>query len=270
MTPPIRAFCLGHRLPIFSPGVDFTMVTPVALGLAGEIVIADDGYPRGSEGALSEYAQFFGLAERIAAGDVVADSVYLFQYRKFLSFLEGPRRSTNIPYAFVADAAGAEALMPSLERLLESPEPILVGPSLKCSDSISDQYASSHLPEDFLGLIAACESLELLQGERLDAFRKAGFLLPSPTLCRIDAPFLVELAATLAAVWREFAERFYVRREGYQRRVGGFLLERLHGFLLRERMAAAGRSEPAAMAAMELIVISDSPHIVLTGFDSTG
>ncbi|MEO7794580.1 MAG: hypothetical protein ABIV06_07375 [Thermoanaerobaculia bacterium] len=265
MTPPIRAFCLGHRPAIFSPGIDFTMVTPVPLGLPGEIVVADGSYPHGEDGALSEYAQFFGLAERLAAGDVVADSLYLFQYRKFLSFIQGPRRSTNIPYAFVAGAAAAGELMPSLDHLQASPERLLVGPSFQCPGSVSDQYASYHLIEDFLGLIATCETLGILPGERLNAFRNGRFLLPSPTLCRIDASLLVELADSLDAVWRVFAAHFYVQRTGYQRRVGGFLLERLHGFLLRERLAAAGRIDQAAM---RLIVVSDSPEIVLTGFEA--
>jgi hypothetical protein len=38
----------------------------------------------------------------------------------------------------------------------------------------------------------------------------------------------------LQEAWLLFAKKFYVPRLGYQRRVGGFLLERLHSFLLYE------------------------------------
>jgi hypothetical protein len=33
-------------------------------------------------------------------------------------------------------------------------------------------------------------------------------------------------------VWKEFSTHYHVRRDGYQRRVAGYLLERLHSVLL--------------------------------------
>jgi hypothetical protein len=42
--------------------------------------------------------------------------------------------------------------------------------------------------------------------------------------------------ATLQSVWELFYHTSYEKRDGYQRRVGGFLLERLHSFLIYERL----------------------------------
>jgi hypothetical protein len=41
----------------------------------------------------------------------------------------------------------------------------------------------------------------------------------------------------MRAVWSHFFKHFFTPRPGYQRRVGGFLLERLHSFLILQRLS---------------------------------
>ena len=61
--------------------------------------------------------------------------------------------------------------------------------------------------------------------------------------------------STLRKVWQAFVPHFLQKREGYQRRVGGFLLERLHGFLLLDHVT----SLPVERTTVgRLVIVSES------------
>ena len=123
----IRAFCIGHVRPVFEPTLPFTMLCPQALGLPGEVVLRDDRFGPGIQGAaLAEYSQLFGLQDLLEAGDLVADRLYLFQYRKFIGFRAGGVQATA-PWLRIAPPAEAGSLMPTLEELQAVPQPVVVG-----------------------------------------------------------------------------------------------------------------------------------------------
>ena len=60
--------------------------------------------------------------------------------------------------------------------------------------------------------------------------------MPAPSLGVFRVDIFLKHMEVLKMVWTHFAEHFLVPRDGYQRRVGGFLLERLHSFLICEEV----------------------------------
>lgn len=218
-------------------------------------MILDDSLGERWDGRiLSEYTQLFGLAESGALADV--EMVYLFQYRKFLALTPGPQLAVNIPYAHAANAAEAEALFPAPAELSRLGSSLLIGPSIRIH-SLAHQYARHHLVEDFASFSAALATLPAYGPQRLARFIAGGVLFPAPSLGLFPVALLLDQLRALREAWEVFAADYYVAREGYQRRVGGFLLERLHSFLLVEAIAA-GTVQPVRG---HQIIVSPTPDI---------
>ncbi len=232
------------------------MVCPATFGIAGELVVPDDCYGPGFHGSiLSEYTQLFGLADHLAQLAEKPANVYLFQYRKFVSCASGSRRSSNVPHAFASDPAEAREIFPGPEVLAGLPGQLLTSPALKLERSIALQYAIHHLVEDFAALAVACSLSGVLDPNRIGRFINCPIMFPSPALCLMPTPVFLEMMSTLRKVWQAFVPHFLQKREGYQRRVGGFLLERLHGFLLLDHVT----SLPVERTTVgRLVIVSES------------
>ena len=231
MTPTVRAFCIGHVRPVFEPALPFTMLCPKPLGLPGEVVLPDDRFGPGIHGAvLAEYSQLFGLQDLLEAGDIVTDRLYLFQYRKFIGFKAGGLQA-SAPWLRIAPPAEARSLMPTLDALEATPHPVVVGSMYRLGGSVAHNYALVHVIDDlvaFAGCLHAC-GMDAAAVRRFASFQG---LLPSPALCLVDTPLFLRQMRVLRAAWNEYAAHAFVAREGYQMRVAGYLLERLHSHLL--------------------------------------
>ena len=141
----LRAFCIGHVGPAFVPPVPYTMLCPKPLGLPGEIVMADDRFGAGVDGAaLAEYSQLFGLQDMLEAGDLVADRLYLFQYRKFIGLREGGMQATA-PWVRIARPDDAVALFPRLDQLQSMPQQVVVGSIFKLGSSLAQNLSLIHI-----------------------------------------------------------------------------------------------------------------------------
>lgn len=232
----IGCYCIGHRPPVFQPPFPYTHVTPVACAPGPALVVPDDAFGPMLHGTiLSEYTQLFGLAEHGLREPL--DAVYLFQYRKFISLVPGGQVSPNQPYARAAPAEEAERLFPGPDDLARLGAGVLIGPAVRVR-SIADQYARHHPVEDYAAFCAALASMQAFGSRRLAGFINGQVLLPAPSLGLFPLDLFLSHMQVLREAWETFAPRYYVARDGYQRRVGGFLLERLHSFLLTEAIAA--------------------------------
>jgi hypothetical protein len=227
----VRAFCIGHVRPVFEPTLPFTMLCPKALGLPGEVVLPDHRFGPGIQGAvLAEYSQLFGLQDLLEAGDIVADRLYLFQYRKFIGFRAGGQAATA-PWLRIAPPDQARTLMPTLEELQGTPHAVVVGSMYPLGGSVATNYALVHVIDDlvaFAGCLHAC-GMGAAEVRRFASFQG---LLPSPSLCLVDTALFLRQMRVLRSAWNEYAAHAHVAREGYQMRVAGYLLERLHSHLL--------------------------------------
>lgn len=226
-------YCIGHKAPRFHPPVNFTYVSPIGQGIEGEIVIPDDWL--GSEfygDTLSEYAQLFGLADRLKdcrAGE----SILLFQYRKFLALTNAGTKSANLPYASVCSAAEASQAFPAEASFAEIGDSVLLGPAIKI-DSMARNYASYHVADDFAALCISMRDSGEFTLAQCRKFIETDILFPAPSIGIFHVDLYVDHMEKLERVWKHYAANFFTRREGYQRRVGGFLMERLHSFLITQ------------------------------------
>ena len=228
----IKSFCVGHRPPVFETKIRFQMLCPTPLGIEDEIVIADERFAiPNAGGSLAEYSQLFGLADLISAGDVVAEALFLFQYRKFISPALGGVQG-NSPWVRVTSPAEAKSLFPTDEFLQSTSNKIIAGELYGLGESISANYARVHVVDDLVMFAAACARSGHLTDLDIRSFVTYCGLIPSPALSLIVVPVFLNVMKVLRDVWRIFCESFFVAREGYQRRVSGYLLERLHSFLL--------------------------------------
>ena len=230
-SPIVRAFCIGHVRPVFQPTLPYTMLSPKPLGMAGEVVIEDTRFGHGGDGAeLAEYSQLFGLQEMLISGDVVADRLYLFQYRKFIGFKAGGLQATA-PWVRIAPPEETGTLMPSMDELQASRHAVVVGSMFPLGGSVAKNYAMVHVIDDLVAF-AACLGACGMDPRSVRQFASFQGLLPSPTLCLVDTELFLRQMVVLRAAWDEYARYARMAREGYQRRVAGYLLERLHSHLL--------------------------------------
>lgn len=211
----------------------YQMLCPFSLGVSNELVVDDLRFGSKIDGAaLAEYSQLFALAELLSAGDIIADNLYLFQYRKFISPNEGGLQSVA-PWVKVLTSEAAGPIFPTLNQLDSVSESrIIVGSIFELGGSISENYSLVHVVDDFVMFAAACAQSGQIKAEDIRALATMRGIVPSPALSFIKVDLFLRIIDILRNVWREFSAHYQVKREGYQRRVSGYLLERLHSLLL--------------------------------------
>lgn len=228
----LKSYCIGHVPPIFTPTIEYSMLCPKPLGTANELVVDDNRFgPNVDGGTLAEYSQLFALSEMLQSGDIVADDLFLFQYRKFLSPNEGGLQAVA-PWVKVVPSADAGRIFPSPEQLDSVQNRIIVGSIFELGASISSNYALVHVIDDLVMFSAACASCPDLTPQDIRSLASLRGIIPSPALCYTRVESFVRVMTILKQVWDEFSKHYFVKREGYQRRVAGYLFERLHSVLL--------------------------------------
>jgi len=255
----MKYYCIGHRPPIFSPSEPYIHVSPNVYPELNQLIVPDDLYGEKFHGhILSEYTQLFGLAEYLK--DARRDEkFYIFQYRKFISLKQPTTLSTNQPYAYSASSTESVLLFPREDELLGPMSDVLVGTGITNFGTINEQYGRCHNINDFSAFIASINSVEEFDEQFCKRFINYPILLPAPSLGVFRVDIFLKHMELLKVVWAHFAEYFFVARDGYQRRVGGFLLERLHSFLICEEVS----NNIYNIAHGNQVVVSDSLVIKL-------
>lgn len=253
----MRLICIGHKEPAFSPRLPYHFISPHKIEGHRSIIIPDDYLGDAFNGRiLSEYTQLFVLAQQLET-EKTDESIYLFQYRKFLSAREPSQRSTNFGWAFAAKADEANAVFPTAAEIEALSRVTLIGPALD-NWSMAHQYFLSHMPRDLICFTLALSLLDDFNKERLDRFASCPVLFPAPALGVYHPEMFVRHMRILKRAWQAFYENYYVERAGAQRRVGGFLLERLHSFLIYEEVTSPHRGK---ILTGHQVIVSDSLDI---------
>ena len=249
-------YCIGHVLPAFSIPQDFSYVGPVVCDKATKtIVITCESLGEAFNGRfLSEYTQLFGLADML--GPRTSGSLYLFQYRKFISLQCGTRKSTNIPYAYASLGDEAEKLFPNISELNTLSSEVMVGPIIRIRSTAAN-YSQYHLVEDFAAFCHALGTLSILSASDISRFINYEYLIPAPSLGLYPYKLFYSHMQILRQAWARFHEIHFLPRDDYQRRVGGFLLERLHSFLILDAL----QKQQLRAHQGHQIIISDAAHI---------
>ena len=230
----MKYFCIGHKPPTFLPSESYIHVSPNVYPELNQLIVPDDLYGEKFHGhILSEYTQLFGLAEFLK--DALPDEkFYIFQYRKFISLRQPATLSTNMVYAYACNSTESALLFPQEDELLGLMSDVLVGAGMTNIGTINENYGRCHNINDFSAFIASISSVGGFDKQFCKRFINYPILLPAPSLGVFRVDIFLKHMEALKTVWAHFAEHFFVPRNGYQRRVGGFLLERLHSFLISE------------------------------------
>ena len=89
-----------------------------------------------------------------------------------------------------------------------------------------------HIIDDLVMFVAACAKNKYLSEADIKSFSTIRGMIPSPALCYVNADLFVKMMIILKETWNCYYENYQIERTGYQRRVAGYLLERLHSNLL--------------------------------------
>ncbi len=253
----MRFYCVGHKPAAFQPSQDFISLSPVPIPGVDGVVIPDKHFGDTFDGhILSEYTQLFGLADLLADADQ-SEYIYIFQYRKFVSFRQSRLRAANGDWVFVSTPDGVAALFPSDAELAQLGQNMLLGAPFEC-ENLALQYCQSHHPEDFARFMVSLYNHPEFDQQRCGRFASCPVLFPAPSLGSVRIDMFRAQMRVLREVWANFYENFYIPRKDFQRRVGGFLLERLHSFLIYEEINTG--SEQDRVHGFQ-IVVSDSAYV---------
>jgi hypothetical protein len=234
--------CVSH-IPFptaFGHYVDLTLA-PRPLDIASPLIVApDENFGAGGR-ALAEYAQLAWLSDHF--DEIVGghDFIRLVQYRRFVS--RAPMgRPTNCFFAnyIGADelgAAEAEFDRHSETGLVNSPVAFPEGGTLA-------QYAVCHILDDMLAFSAWLIEAGLFTPLAVARFLEEERLIPAGGTGLFPVAVLREIGAKLRSAADFVNSPRYIARKGYQRRLGGFLLERLNSHLLMN-LAREGRIKAA-------------------------
>ncbi len=256
----IKFFCIGHLPPLFKPAEPFTFVSPNTNQSLASLVIPDDSLGPTCDGKiLSEYTQLFGLADHLMITKE-RHKLYLFQYRKFVSLSPGAIKASNMSYAYASDANEALTIFPRYSDLSALMDFGLVGPAVRVK-SLVHQYAVHHYVEDICAFCSALTYIKEFDPLRIARFINCPVIFPAPSLGLVDSEIFQDQMKTLRETWNIFAANYYQARSGYQRRVGGFLLERLHSFLMTEQLEKANYN---AVRGYQIIISNESTIIPTT------
>lgn len=223
----MKHVCISHAPLRFTPPVAYEFISPIAIPGVDSEIIPDDILGPGYDGrVLSEYLQLFVLADRWRGSE---DFIHLFQYRRYVT--------PNQPAGLYSMTDGnvrvpdelAPLMVPAAERLSAVDRPTF-GSIMKWS--VAGQFGRFHPIEDLVNVARAAALCGALTQAEAEEFYNAQLFIPSPTIGIYPAAMLVEHLDLMRQVWDYFRAHFYVPREGYQRRIGGFLMERLQSYLI--------------------------------------
>lgn len=226
-------YCIGHKQALFEPTVDYCCVTPTYFANGNLLHIPDNKYGDAFNGKfLSEYTQLLGLRDFLKEiGAPRSNYIYVFQYRKFIS-LKKPTSvpASNVCYTYPVLPFMAKSLFPDEHDLKSLFNKSILGPVVNVG-SLAKNYSMHHCVEDFVSFALALRET-IFNAKECDRFSKCELIIPAPSLGLIKIDAFLDVIDKLEVVWSYFYQNFYVERGGYQRRVGGFLLERLNSYLL--------------------------------------
>ena len=250
-----KSFCIGHVPPLFDPGIEFVMLTPTALGMSNQCVIPDNRF--GAEvdgGSLAEYSQLFWLYDNIVSGEILADELFLFQYRKFISPKFGGLESVA-PWIRVVPSNSLGDIFPTSEDLRINSTKLAVGSLFDFGESIAKNYALVHEIDDLILFSVACVESGAMNKTDLRMFISIRGIIPSPAVCLTDVKLFLKVIEILYRVWNVYKSHSPAVRQGYQRRSAGYLLERLHSWLICKWLLDG--SEPDVQLWNRYVVSSD-------------
>jgi hypothetical protein len=213
------------------------MVAPRLIAGAGRLAIVDDGLFGANGSSLSEYVQLLWIMDHLR--EIASHCAYIriFHYRRLVAREEPKvgRRSLNLPWATVINEYELGAFDTSFDRI-SSQE--LFNTPVRFLGGMIGQYAANHVLEDLLNFASFLMEQGIFDSTETARFLAEEYHIPS---CNIGV-FTRETYLSIFGVLQRAAQfvnsHRFIARPGYQRRSVGFLLERLHSYIIFRRIEA--------------------------------
>ncbi|MET4579415.1 hypothetical protein [Ottowia thiooxydans] len=229
--------CVGHRTfpENFARYVDL-MLSPVPLNTRARSVHVPDNTFGPYGDTLSEYAQLFWLLDHL--DDILAGHRFLrvFHYRRFIAPKKPAQAAPaiNQPWAMVIQAHELDQYESAFDR---SEETELTNTQISLDQGILGQYAQVHVLEDIVNFGHFLAQAKVIPDQQVVGFLNMTAFVPSSSIATYGKENFRAIFSVLRRAATFTESPYYQRREGYQRRAMGFLLERLNSYLLLLLMA---------------------------------
>lgn len=247
--------CLGH----ISFPKDFIGYVDVMLSprqVTGRAIVVDDSYFGEHGSALSEYVQLLWLHDHFDT--IVGDHefVRIFQYRRFVARTRVGRPSNQEHLRWIR----TEELARREKDFSRHSTTELFNQVWRAPRGMLGQYESAHVLIDLINFSKFLLEADILDSKRVATFLRGQAMIPASNMGTFRVATLREILATLRRAAEFIRTSYFTPRTGYQRRVVGFLLERLNSHLLLHRVKAGFTD--AALG--HHILISDGPVVTST------
>lgn len=228
----VRYFSIAYR-PLDWPLPEF--MEAVSTAPAGDGV-TDLGarYPElaGRDPVLGEYATLFAvrrlLEDARERGDGTGDGmVGISHYRRFAVTRPTGARS----YAYGVVRPEEFAALPR-DLFVPPPDTVLFPAPMKVVPTLLAHFGTYHPTRDLLFFMALAIDLGIVTDAEATSWLSQDVMVPAPAVGVYPVDWYVATMAALESVVDAFESSVGVPREGYQRRIIAFCLERLHGLVL--------------------------------------
>ncbi len=223
--------CLTHKeVPVFLyKKADIVISSDVLLQSEKSVFIDKNFY--GKHGVvLSEYAQLFFLLSFLQKNEINQEYIRIFHYRRFVSVLQFELvPSKNLYWSFPID----ESKLSEFDADFGNVRNIeIFNTPIEFQDSLMSQYQREHYLTDLLFFSEYLIEENILTTIDVTEFLMFKFMIPACSVGVYHKIFMIEMLRLLflAAGFRD--SKYFIRRDGYQERSLGFLLERLQSFLI--------------------------------------
>ncbi len=252
--------CLSHVPPpqAFNQHVDILMSPNLLTGAQTVIYTPDYLFdPHGD--TLSEYAQLLWLSENFSNVCANHEFVRIFHYRRFTSLKNRSlgKVSLNLPWARVVSNNDLEHFESDFTR--HSTHEIY-NSLTSIPSGVLGQYSDNHLLTDYLDFTRFLIETQIMTTSQAVNFLRTDRFIPSCNIGIFESSKLRVVLNILAAAAEFRKSEIFKRHLGSQRRSMGFLLERLHSFLLLQILEIDGSS----IALGQNFVIADDSTIKAT------
>ena len=225
--------CLGHK-PFpkeYERHID-VMLSPFPLEVGCKFYHIEDAYfgPHGH--ALSEYAQLLWVFDHFDS--IVGDHEYVrvFQYRRMVSKISPLPTDSPLPWYQVIPPDQLSIREAEFSR--DCHEELFNG--VLSNYSVMLYYTSSHVLEDLLNFGRFMMDSGMADQMSVANFLTSNQFMPACNMGVFKRETFHSILSILRAGSQFMYSKYFVPRQGYQRRCMGFLLERLNSAILIERI----------------------------------
>jgi predicted O-linked N-acetylglucosamine transferase (SPINDLY family) len=238
---PLRLF-IGHKPPDFGVWPGFTYCGQKSTSFT---LPADAQLDQLSSDVLSEYHSLFLLRRALVERGVTDGRITICQHRRFVLNVALGEVAVNLPSSWLIDAKAAATLDTALLAPREGD--FLIASPMGMPSTVLDQFHVHHPLRDMLRFYADLMDARLINAADVHNILTMKLLIPAPSCGTFSVEAFLEIYTLLEKCVAAWHSGGYQPHLGYQKRITGFLLERLHSYLLISHMTRVGVNFEAAV-----------------------